>query len=852
MDYKFSDLVDIAAIQEMMECLWNASKIPVGIIDTDGRVLVATGWQDICTKFHRRNSETELLCRESDSYLQELLVAECELPPCGYFEYHCKNGMIDIAVPIMIEGRHLATLFLGQFFYDPPDEAVFREQAKRYGFSENSYLTALRKVPIFNREKVEAILAYHSRFVELLTQMGLQTLKSLQTQAALCESEERFRSIFASSAAPMGLIGPDGELLQINQAACDFIGYGEEELLQMNIAEVTHPDDREETRVLYDDFLAGRRKKANYEKRYLRKDGSEVWGHITLAPAWDHQGKLLYLVGMMQDISDRKQKEQELLYREAFETLIAGISTRFVELPTKETDRGINQALEDLGRFDDVDRSYVFLLSEDRKRVNNTHEWCAAQISSQQVNLQQVPISDLSWGMGKILKRQTLYVPSVKALPPEAVVEQQHWTAQGIQSLIVVPILASGEVIGFLGLDKVRSEKHWGEKDITLLQTVGNLFGNAIERQRSENALRESERKLVTLLDNLPGMAYSCRNDSNWTMVFVSEGCHALTGYLPEDLQGNKTISYAEVIHPEDRDYVWQQVQQAVENREPFQFEYRIKVAGGEERWVLEQGRGIFSPAGKLLALEGFVSDITARRKAVKTLQQNDRMKTEFVKTVAHEFRTPLTAIQGYAELLLSPMVLSEQEQKDSLRYIHERSCRLAEMVGEMLNVVRIENGKALALNTDLFQVGEIFLQIEPFLKNQLAAALLNVDLEKENTVLSVDMTKIIQVFENLLSNAMKFSDGNSPISIEGRCVDDYYRFSIIDQGIGMSLEHREKIFEKFYRIDASDSAVPGIGLGMSIVKHIIEAHGGKIWVESGQGIGTTVSFTLPLWREEF
>ncbi len=145
---------------------------------------------------------------------------------------------------------------------------------------------------------------------------------------------------------------------------------------------------------------------------------------------------------------------------------------------------------------------------------------------------------------------------------------------------------------------------------------VGGLVINSrdvTERISLEEQLRESRREMATLLSNLPGMAYRCRNDPQWTMLFASEGCRELTGYAPEELRENAVVSYAELIHPEDRDRVWKEVQWAVERKEPFRLLYRISTAAGERKWVWEQGRGIFSDGGELLHLEGFITDVTER-----------------------------------------------------------------------------------------------------------------------------------------------------------------------------------------------------------------------------------------------
>ena len=139
--------------------------------------------------------------------------------------------------------------------------------------------------------------------------------------------------------------------------------------------------------------------------------------------------------------------------------------------------------------------------------------------------------------------------------------------------------------------------------------------------KQAQEALDESQRTLSTLMSNLPGMAYRRRQDWDWTMEFVSEGCFSLTGYHPMDLRDSRTISLTSITHPDDRDRVWHEVQTALQQHRPYQLEYRITTASGEQKWVWEQGRGIYLATGELLALEGFITDITEQKRAVEELQ---------------------------------------------------------------------------------------------------------------------------------------------------------------------------------------------------------------------------------------
>ena len=144
--------------------------------------------------------------------------------------------------------------------------------------------------------------------------------------------------------------------------------------------------------------------------------------------------------------------------------------------------------------------------------------------------------------------------------------------------------------------------------------------------------LRESQRALSTLLSNLPGMAYRCRNNFSWTMEFVSEGCIELTGYHPEDMINDSKISFGELIEPSDRSQGWHEVQESLWQKAPFQRTYRITTAFYEEKWVWEQGRGVYSDAGDLVALEGFITDITKYKHAEQELKKHRDHLEEMVR----------------------------------------------------------------------------------------------------------------------------------------------------------------------------------------------------------------------------
>jgi len=180
-------------------------------------------------------------------------------------------------------------------------------------------------------------------------------------------------------------------------------------------------------------------------------------------------------------------------------------------------------------------------------------------------------------------------------------------------------------------------EQRWVRDRAFLVRGPGNaprivgITDDATERRATEEALRESQRAMRTLLSNLPGMAYRCKNDANWTMEFVSQGCLELTGLPPDDLVGNRRRAFADLIHPEDRDRVWDDVQRELQRRGPFEFIYRIVTADGKTKWVREMGRGVFDDSGRLLALEGFIADDTERHRAEVALRESEQRNRHLV-----------------------------------------------------------------------------------------------------------------------------------------------------------------------------------------------------------------------------
>jgi len=174
-DYTFAQLVNLAQIRNLLESHNTISGMAYGLSDDEENNLIAVGWQDICVRFHRTNPASCARCRESDAYIKMHLHDFGE----DGLEYRCKNGMIDVAIPIVIDGRHCATFFTGQFIYEDerPDMTFYIEQAAELGFDREEYLHALELVPVFSRAYIRANMRFLSSMVKMLAETGFANLK---------------------------------------------------------------------------------------------------------------------------------------------------------------------------------------------------------------------------------------------------------------------------------------------------------------------------------------------------------------------------------------------------------------------------------------------------------------------------------------------------------------------------------------------------------------------------------------------------------------------------------------------------------------------------------------------------
>ncbi|MCU7812046.1 MAG: PAS domain S-box protein, partial [Candidatus Thiodiazotropha sp. (ex Notomyrtea botanica)] len=359
------------------------------------------------------------------------------------------------------------------------------------------------------------------------------------------------------------------------------------------------------------------------EYRIIRPDGEIFWIDAKVFAIYDESGNLYRVAGIAEDVTERKNNELKLSHRLDLEKLITNQASLLLESSVDEIDQRLEGLLQKVGLFSASDRAYIFQFDSTLRSMSNTHEWCAEGVSAQKEKLQRLSLSEFQYMLGLFVEDKPLFIQTLDDLPTEASGFRQHLVEQQITSLLAMPIHIDHMLSGFIGFDSVSNSSKWQQGDVLLLRSFSDVLASAIKRHRIEAALQNSRRTMQTLLDNLPGAAYRCRNDKQWSMLFLSDGITDITGYEPSELVNNQLLSYADMIYPDDREEVEKQVLVAISQRRPFEIEYRILDRWRREHWMWERGELVASGEGAP-QIEGFISDITDRKRVESALQMSE------------------------------------------------------------------------------------------------------------------------------------------------------------------------------------------------------------------------------------
>jgi PAS domain S-box-containing protein len=625
------------------------------------------------------------------------------------------------------------------------------------------------------------------------------------------ESEVPFRTIFENAAVGIARVAPDGRFLDVNQRLCQIVGYTREELLTMTFARITHPDDRETDLKAMQEMLAGRGSPYLREKRYYRKDSSIVWCNLSVALLRKPDGSPDYFISVVEDISARKEAEQKLRHSEERLRLATEAAGLGVFEWNVQTDNAVweNQRMYEIFGHTPADGT----LGKVKLIENYVHPDDAGALERA-----------LSEGMTSGRSFHTFYRIRRKD-------SEERW-------------------LGLAG-----NFEH--DPDGRPLRMIG-VLADITERHLAEEALRVSQERFRILADTAPVLIWMSGTDKLCT--FFNKPWLDFTGRSMEQELGN---GWTQSVHPEDYDRCLTTYTQSFEARKPFKVEYRLRRHDGEYRWILDHGVPRFSHSRKFLGYIGSCMDITERKEAEverealvreqvarAAAEAANRSKDEFLALVSHELRAPLTAIFGYTKLLRSG--LSGATGVDKATTVIERSVQTQlRIIEDLLDSARIATGKLRIepLPIDVVPVLDAALDTVRTAAEAKGIRLIAHFSHLPQWVLG-DSTRLQQIVSNLLVNAVKFTPEHGQVELKMQRDNDNIEIQIRDNGKGISRDFLPFVFDRFSQAESSTQRQRGLGLGLSLVKHLVQLHGGTITASSrGPGNGATFTVMLPTLR---
>ncbi|MGB9937473.1 MAG: PAS domain S-box protein [Methanobacterium sp.] len=640
-----------------------------------------------------------------------------------------------------------------------------------------------------------------------------------KVEKQLKESEERYRNIIETANEGIMIANTSGVITFTNAKMAEMLGYKIEELIGIEGASLVDP--LEHRKAL--EKIKEREKgiKDEYELKFLKKDGEELWTLVSGTPIYDNDGVHISNMAMYIDITERKKAEKEL--KQVHDHLEEQVQERTVELEEaykslKESELKFKTLAENspdiIIRYDT--NLKILYINQDLQVMDTSKE---SFIGKTPADLGMNPENTRMWikNLTKALKTgenqwMEYQLPGIEEMRTFSSTITPEFDEEGqISSLLVI------------------------SRDITA-------------RKQAEQKLKKSEKRLA----EAQKMAHLGNWEWNITTneLYWSDEIYRIFGRQPQEF-GATYDAFLSYVHHEDRDYVDNKVNEALTGKS-YNIDHKIITADGRERIVYEEAEVTFDSENNPIIMVGTVQDVTDQRIVEKLLKEtikelkrsNDELQS-FAYITSHDLQEPLRTIASYAQLLKRRY----QGQLDSdadefINYMVSGSKRMKQQIQGLLDYSRVGT-KGHKFKE--FDSASAFSDALSSLQSAIVESKAEISVNKL-PIINADEDQIVRVFQNLIGNAIKFrkDDEQLKIHVSAKKEGIEYVFSVSDNGIGLEEEYSDRIFEVFKRLHAIGK-YEGAGIGLAIVKRIIDRHKGRIWVESKLGKGSTFYFALPI-----
>ena len=669
-------------------------------------------------------------------------------------------------------------------------------------------------------------------------------------EEALQESEEKYRSLVENS--PNGIIiYVDDKIIFINNEGLRITGAkSKEELMEKSVLDFIHPDSKISIIQRIKEKLLDNTISTTVEEQFINLAGDHIDVEIKAVPIiYEHKSAIQFIIN---DITQRKQATIELNKINRVYALISQINNLILRAHDREE---LFQEICNIAVTSGKYRmSWIGILNEDNKTIKIAA--FAGYEEGYFTNNKEITVVETPQGKGPtgtamregktIICNDIINDPNMKPWRDNAI-------ERGYNSSISIPIIVRNKNIGTFNLYSGEKNTFSSQEEIELLEKITQNLAFTIESILFEEDRKVTEEKIQQLsraVEQSPVTIIITNVDGD--IEYVNPKFTETTGYTFDEIVGkNPRILNSGYTSPNEYKNLWQTI---VKDRE-WHGEFHNKKKDGELYWESASISPILNNQGKTTHYIAIKEDITDKKNAEKELlkakeraEESDRLKLAFLANMSHEIRTPMNGILGFTELLKEPK-LSGEEQQEYINIIEKSGKRMLNIINDIISISKVESGQ-VEISLSETNVNEQINYLNTFFKPEATQKGLQLKIAKQldakDSIISTDKEKVYAILTNLVKNALKFTDSGS---IEFGCTkkDKTLEFFVKDTGNGIPVYQQQVIFERFRQANETLTRThEGSGLGLAISKAYVEMLGGKIWVESKEGEGSTFYFTLP------
>ncbi len=649
-----------------------------------------------------------------------------------------------------------------------------------------------------------------------------QTLKLLN---------ERYEDLFENINDGLIIFNAKGDFIKMNPKAKEILGY-DEKVEKINVMDIMHEEPQQKTE-FYSSLLIKSGGYTNYEGQVITKDGGIKDIEVS-ASAIFQDGLFAGSRNIIRDITERKKIEQRLNESLNYQKVINFFVADNLRLKSEEDI--LLDVVENCHEILDIEDCTIYIYDEKNKVLYNKTDIENSENPAFKQNQLSIKI-----GKGII---------GTVALTQEPNVNKGRDTAKDNridkmlkQSRLTIPIVYEDKLIGVIDA-KHKAANFFNQAYLEIFESIASILAIKISESRSWEKIKEREERLSLALSSgkLGTWDWNIQTgekkyDGRWA---------SMLGFSLKELEKEK-ITFHQLLHKDDLEKSKKHVKQHLKgNIEEINQDIRLKTKTGKYKWIRDIGKVVELDAQntpiRALGLHQDISvlkeDENYKNSLLKSLERANNELRDYAYVVSHDLKAPLRGINALVTWLLEDYADKfDEEGKTNIHLIQERVEKMDELIEGILEY------SALDIEDEAPKLIELKVVINNIIKTINIPDNIKINIDDSIPALFINRTRMIQLFQNLISNSIKYIDKKSGvINISAKELEDFWLFKVKDNGIGIEEQYHKKVFQIFQKLDTRKSST---GLGLSIVKKIIDIYKGNIWIESEMGKGTTFYFTI-------